>query len=402
MKYNRRAGLAAWAIMLCALSLDTYAELRFNGFASIRATAADSDNGTPPFDRFKGDGDISFKDESLFAIQASADLSEGLTATVQLLAEGTDDFEVEAQWAYLTYELNDTHSVSAGRLINPIFHQSQYEKVGYAHNFARLPKSVYSDFDFSTIEGISLDSTFFVGDLLLETKLTYGNWDGEVFLASAGGDFSTGFKDILSANLVLSGDWWKVFAGGFVADFEGGELDSVFVGITEAVLAAQGIDGLAATGATSAEIADFTDAVGVDGNTGTYLFAGFSLDKNNILVDFEFVDYGAEDTMIADAQGWFVALGYRFGQHLVSLHQETLEETEVSEFLDGVTNPLLFAAGSFGAGILANTDIDATGITWRYDFHPSAALKVDYLAGENEDQDIGDYSIWSIGVDMVF
>ena len=116
------------ALPLAIFSGHAFADINFNGFASIRATAADSDGGTSPFETLKGDGDISFKDESLFAIQASADLGEGLTATVQLMAEGINEFDVEARWAYLTYEINDTHRVSAGRVANPIFFQSQYRQ----------------------------------------------------------------------------------------------------------------------------------------------------------------------------------------------------------------------------------------------------------------------------------
>ena len=121
---------------------------------------------------------MTFKDESLFALQARANLGDGLSATIQLMAEGVNEFEAEAKWAYLTYELNDQHSVSAGRFANPIFFQSQYEKVGFAHNYSRLPKAVYIGFDFSTIEGIALDSSFLLGDYSLDTKLLYGNWQG--------------------------------------------------------------------------------------------------------------------------------------------------------------------------------------------------------------------------------
>ena len=183
------------------------AEITLNGFASIRSTVVDSDNGTSPFSTYKGNGDISFKDESLFAIQARADLSDGLSVTVQFMAEGANDFDVEARWAYLTYELSDNHQLSAGRFANPIFFQSQYEKVGYAHNFARLPKAVYIGLDFSTIEGISFDSSFYLDDYTLETKLLYGNWSGDTYLASTSTTESYGFKDLYSVNVTLKGDW---------------------------------------------------------------------------------------------------------------------------------------------------------------------------------------------------
>ena len=112
---------------LLLFAVNTKADITFNGFASIRATAADSDGGSSPFSTLKGDGDISFKDESLFALQARSDLGDGLSATIQLMAEGKNEFDVEAKWAYLTYQINDTHQISVGRFANPIFFQSEYE-----------------------------------------------------------------------------------------------------------------------------------------------------------------------------------------------------------------------------------------------------------------------------------
>lgn len=97
------------------------ADIQLNGYASIRATTVDSDGGGLGFGGLTANGEMTFKDESVFALQARSDLGDGLSATIQLMAEGSKDFEAEAKWAYLTYELNDQHSVSAGRFANPIF-----------------------------------------------------------------------------------------------------------------------------------------------------------------------------------------------------------------------------------------------------------------------------------------
>ena len=51
---------------------------------------------------------------------------------------------------------------------------------------------------------------------------------------------------------------------------------------------------------------------------------------------------------------------------------------------------------------LGEQEWDGMGITYRYDFHPSAALKIDYFRGENTLPTVGDYTVWSVGVDMVF
>ena len=373
------------------------AEINFNGFASIRATAADSDGGQSPFGSLEGDGDVSFKDESLFALQASAGLGDGLSATVQLMAEGANDFDVEAKWAYLSYDLDDTHRLSAGRFANPIFFQSQYEKVGYAHNFARLPKAVYIGFDFSTIEGIALDSTFFVGDYTLETKFLYGNWDGDVFLQLIQDDVNFGLKDVTSFNITFSGDWWKVFAGGFLSELEGGSLDTFYTS-----LATQGIAAALASGATQADADALIDAITAEGKDGVYWFTGFSIDYNNFLVDFEYADYRIDDSADAPNDVWFLAVGYRFGDSVVTVHTEDYNQETDFDFLNGVSNPVLQATGQGIQRALGQQVFDGVGVTWRYDFHPSAALKVDYFSGEDERASVADYTIWSVGVDLVF
>jgi hypothetical protein len=384
------------AVSACC-SFNAQADLTFNGFASIRATSLDSDSGASPFQTLKGDGDISFKDESLFALQARADLGDGLSATVQFMAEGTNDFDVEARWAYLSYQLNDTHRLSAGRFANPIFFQSQYEKVGYAHNFSRLPKAVYFGFDFATIEGIALDSSFLLGDYILETKVLYGSWSGETFITTTGTNESTGIKDEISINAVFSGDWWKIFVGGFLASTEGGTVDSVFTSIAQ-----PGINAALATGATQSEVDAFLDALLTEGKDAQYWYAGLNFDYNNFIVDFEYADYGIQDSLDGPNTTWYASVGYRFDQYIVTLHTEEYSQDTDFGFISGITNPILNGTGKAIQIGGIRQQFDGSGITLRYDFHPSAALKVDYFAGNDERNNVGDYSIWSVGVDLVF
>jgi len=372
------------------------ADINFNGFASIRATAADADgSANSPFTNLKGDGDISFKDDSLFAVQASSDLGEGLSATVQLLARGQDDFDVEAEWAYISYELNDAHKLSVGRFANPIFYQSQYENVGYAHNYATLPRAVYIGFDFSTVEGVALDSTYFIGDYTLSTKLLYGSWSGESFFTSTNQDESWGLKDIMSVNATLSGDWWNLFAGGFTTELEGGSLDGAVFGLL-------GLDAAQAAGAVSAEeVEQFRQTMSWEGRDGIYWFAGFNAEYNNVIFDFEYADYVVDDSWDTPNQTFYVALGYRMDNVVVTAHYEDYEQDVDLGFLSGTTNPTLNAIGQ-GFHNANALDFDAWGIDVRYDFHPSAAFKFGYTSGEREQATIGDYDIISVGVDVVF
>lgn len=393
---NRKLKIAPLILTLCSTSV--IAEVTLNGFASIRATAADSDNGTTPFSTLKGDGEVSFKDESLFAIQARADLGEGLSATVQLMAEGRNDFDVEARWAYFSYEINDTHRVSAGRFANPIFFQSEYEKVGFAHNFSRLPKAVYVGFDFSTVEGMALDSTFDIGDYTLDTKVLYGNWDGSAFFTQTGKREAFGLKDIISMRGTLSGDWWKIYAGGFISEMDGGDVDTL---ITD-VFSAGGVAAAVSLGATQTDVNTFNKAVTWTGKDGIYWYAGFNIDYNNWIADFEYADYGVKDSVGAGTEVWYAALGYRFDSYVITVHTEDFEQTRDYSFLSSVQHPVLNATGEAIHQAFASGAFDGSGITLRYDFHSNATLKLDYFKGSNARAAVGDYSIWSIGVDLVF
>lgn len=392
--------------LLLAISTQSNAEITINGFASIRATSVDSDTGAAPYARYKGDGDISFKDESLFALQMSSDLGEGLSATVQLLAEGRNDFELEAAWAYLNYSINDTHTLTVGRFAHPLFNQSQYENVGYAHNYGRLPKAVYDDFDFNKIEGVTLDSTYFVGDYTIETKLLYGNWE-------SGG--AVEFKDEIGFNLSLSYDWWKVFGGYLVAEFDSAPLDAAILDpVIDTIIAAASVPVLAEDNVTvlvpavsAAEAERFRNNSRSSGVDAAYWYVGFDVNYNNFLVSAEKAEYVAEESILEVNGGWFVSLGYRFNEHVVTLHHENLDDDTNDGFLDGITHPVLIQVGTAVNAGIANQRGDVNGITWRYDFHPSAALKVDYLKGEvlgaaPSGAAVGDFDLWSVGVDMVF
>jgi len=385
-------------IILAMMSMTAAADITFNGFASIRATAADSDGGEPPFSTFKGDGDISFKDESLFALQARADLTEGLSATVQLMAEGINDFEVEARWAYVSYELSDRHRLSLGRFANPIFFQSEYEKVGYAHNFSRLPTAVYIGFEFSTIEGIALDSTFDFDDYVLDTKVLYGNWDGGAFFAVTGQEESFALNDIMSIRATLTYDWWKIFAGAFVAEMDGGSIDQAVLN----TFAAPGIAAAQALGATDADVATFQEAVTWTGEDGLYWYSGFNIDYNNWIFDFEYASYQVEDSTDALNNVWYAALGYRFGSTVLTVHTEELTQDIDYDSLSPVQHPVLVATGRAIHDALGAREFDGYGISLRYDFHSNAALKMDYFSGEDTRPTVKDYTIWSVGIDLVF
>lgn len=386
--------------LLIFSSSQALAEININGFASIRANYVDIESGFNPLPQVSANEQLTFKDESLFALQATADLSEGLTATIQMVAEGKNDFNIEARWAYLSYELDNQHTINVGKLVNPIFNQSQYQQVGYAHNFDRLPTAVYDDFEFATIEGMSLNSNFEVGDYTLMTALTYGNWQGEIRTDNFGMQPSE-FTDIMSVNIALAGDWWKVFAGGFTADHNQESLDAEYAESNGSARSAAAD----AFGASEAELAIYDELFTFSGNKMQYLFTGFNVDYNNFLVDAEYVTYETKDTIDAANTSWYVALGYRFGNSTITVYHDDYSQDAVDPTSAGLTSIPLVLTAQFATEQEATRQFDGNGIVWRYDFHPRAALKVGAYSGSSIPASglaAEDFTAYSIGVDTVF
>ncbi len=74
-------------------------EVTFNGFASIVGGVTTSSD-----DSLYGyDDSFDFSEGSLLALQASSDLADGLTVTVQNLARGENGWDPDFEWAYIAH-----------------------------------------------------------------------------------------------------------------------------------------------------------------------------------------------------------------------------------------------------------------------------------------------------------
>lgn len=385
------------SLITCLLSSSyVYAEVTFNGFANIRAGQMfETEGNNPQIPNFYVNDDLNYKDESLFAIQTTADLGSNLSATIQLMSEGKNDFEVQAAWAYLAYKLNDSHTIKAGKMANPIFYQSEYENVGYAHNTAKLPKSVYWGFEFSTVEGISLDSSFNLGnDYTLKTKALFGSWSGDVFESSSSEYYAMNSKDIISLSAELNKDWWNVFGGYLTTKIESPDLD-------QRLLYPLTNRGVLLSGATEEEINLFRDKIAFEGK-GEYWYTGTKMEYADFIFDAEYANYVISESSDAKNKVWYAALGYRFDQYVVTYSHEKYDQEVDYSFLEGVTNPVLLATGKALHNQLASRKMDMDVVSLRWDFHPSAAFKMDYFMGNDKRDNYGDFKGFSLGVDLVF
>ena len=400
MKQNTKLQAGLLLAGLCC-SAPTLADVQFNGFASIKAgvlfdEAEDTNSDGQIGDEeqvLNGlyDEELSFKPESVFALQIYSDLGEGLSVTAQLYAEGKDDFDVEARWAYLSYELSDEWKINVGRMVLPMFFKSESEKIGYTVTGNRLPQAVYDDFYFSVVEGVRLNNSTEIGDWSVSSSFGFYSWSGD-FPSASGGEYDTSFDNIISFSTEFNYDWLTLFAGGFITeiDFDALNEGAIFPGLEAAA---------GAFGLSTADTQKLKDGVGLSGD-GEYYYLGAAIDYNDWLFTAEYADYGIKDSGITFVEAYYVMAGKRINEYTLLYTYEDFDQPEDYSSLDGLP-----AAGqAIGQGYI-NSFLDkkfkTQTVSLRYDFHSNAAFKVDLFSTKLNGLSDSHTGL-SFGVDLVF
>ena len=368
------------------------AEIRFNGFASIYAGMTFDDDES----LYGYNDDIEFKPETLFGLQAMADLGDGLTATAQLIARGEDDFDAEFEWAYFTYSVNDNFDVSVGRLRIPFFKYSEYLDVGYAYPWARTPRDVY-DVDFNTMEGARFNYNHSVGMWDLSWQAVYGSLQTD--LSIGGNLLSSEAEKITGLSLDGTRDWF-----------------SFRLGYTIAELTFQA--GLEPLAPLFANPADF-DAVQPKEDDGYFASAGVFIDYEDWLINAEVVQYEAEDNLSVKTDAFYLMFGKRLGEftlaYTYSENDESNEFDAVNSIPQVIPNPnpgTELICGATAREFVRNCVINQENennthsVTLRWNFHAAAALTFDYTNRERDvtngrSVDESD-KLFTVGVDLVF
>ena len=370
------------AVAICAVLASSYAsaEVRINGFASIiGGKSLDSDSTLYGYD-----DDITFKNESVFALQLSADLHEKLTATAQIVARGENDFNAEFEWAYITYEFSDELQLSAGKMRAPFYKYSDFLDVGYAYRWVRPPKSVYG-IPFSTYEGLSLVYSSQLGDWDSTLQGFYGAFEGDIDVF--GTDLPAELNNFGGVNWNLSYDWFSARAAYIMVDTSISSNDSDLI---------QLVGALSANGLT-----DTANDLITDEDKTTFVGVGFSIDYENFLFDAEYTQFEVEDSILAKQTQYYTSVGYRFDSVIVHFtYENNDDEHDSSRFNTIESIPSLNAAVN-GALESINAQSNVYTIGARYDFHPSAAFKIDFSRFEDDITDT-ETDVVAIGVDLVF
>jgi len=373
---QRQTLLAAILVTCCPLL--AVADVEFNGFASIKAgMALGSDQSLYGYD-----DTLSFKNESLAALQVKSDLGDKLSVTAQLMGRGAEDWDLGFEWAFLSYDLTDSVRINAGRLRTPFYKYSDFRDVGYAYDWSRVPQSVYG-LGFDNIEGISLYHTTTLGSFDSSLQLIAGSFDDTIRLAGQ-------IADAKIDN--ITGVTWDLGRDGY-------NLRAAYL-VGKTTFSAEGLNNFMAQ-LNGFGLADLAAALDVNNEDSSFTGLSFSVDKNNLVFVAEITNAKVDNSFISEQKSWYASLGYRFDSLTPYVSYESEDNNAKREIYAALpTASPLYAPV---AGLVESMALDrrSWNLGLRYDFHPSAALKVQYSSADNKTEDRDDQAI-VVGVDLVF
>lgn len=372
------------AIIAAGLSLGTAAQasdVRINGFISVvgGTTLSEGKNADGSKSTFTANGptdgvyddDISFKPDTMFGLQVASDLGKGLSVTGQITGAGGEDFDANVAWAYLTYEFNENWALMAGRQRIPFYLTSDYLDVGYAYHWIRPPTvtdSIVDDF-----EGVQFRHTGYMGDWDTRLQLFAGENSSE------SGIGSIGLESIVGAAYFMSTDQFQLRATYLVSDLY--------------------IDSLSADVVGPERAQDDGSPIGISfaGLAGRWNFGNSFLMAEYIASDF---DEGIVTLGLAGSNGYYVSFGHQMG-NLTPHITYSVDEDDYESTNSGLSN-----LSSFDG----STKATSTTIGLRWDFHPSAAFKVEYMTRSDDSpaERISangtplEVDLFSAGIDVIF
>jgi len=174
--------------------------LRINGFVTAAANVAKED-----LNSYGLDDTVNARGLSKMGVQLSYQLNDRADATIQMVARttdfGDDAWDVDAEWAYLGYQLTDDVKLRAGRLRIPFYIYSESLDVGYSYPWVRPPLDVYRS-PISAYDGVDLNYDFRTGSINNRLQFWAGSYDDTSEFA--GNDLDIELKDQFGLNLTSS------------------------------------------------------------------------------------------------------------------------------------------------------------------------------------------------------
>lgn len=389
------------------ISSGATAEINFSGFTSIKMGMTTEEDET-----IVGyTDDVSFKAESLAALQASANLGEGLSATAQILARGRENYDPVFEWAYLKYEINDKNSITAGRIRIPFYKYSEYLDVGFAYHWVRPPDGVYS-IPFNSWDGVSWLNNHHIGDWDGQLQLQVGVVDDDNFVIRGANSASPlEFRGLSGEYTISNGPW-----SGRVGYLYSPDLNIEIAALTQAVAGVEAQTGSAIGDPNFSFPHQLEANIIFEKEEGHFSSVSVFYDPGNWFAGFELTSlYYETMNFLPNQESAYVTGGVRLDDWTIHLthgidknDKKTYAElTRDIDEVDAATDSAMRALYGVltASGAAAGEDSHSTSLGVNYNFHPKATLKLDYTQYRDDINAPGgrtDADLFSISIDTIF
>ncbi|QDE31564.1 hypothetical protein [Shewanella polaris] len=325
-------------------------KFNFNGFISGAYISSDNDAG------YNGaDTSADFNQDSKLGFQGTFNITDSTQAVLQLMMRGQYDWEVEAEWAYLSHRFENGVKVRAGKLRVPLFMYSDYLDVGYAQLFSRPPVEVYGSIPFSSYTGAGVSYDVEYDD----STLTMQAFGGESDIKNSAVELS----NLMGANVSWTDETWTLRAVYAQAQIDGPVVDEVDVTLAPNVITQ----------------ANYT-VLELDDETASFVGVGASYDNGEVIAITEWTRQEI-DNAFPDTDSGYLTLGYRikaFTPYVTVAYTKTQDNDE--------RLPLSTAAAT--QMIAFNVERTAYSLGLRWDAIDNVAIKFDLTYAD----DFGDTS----------
>ncbi len=176
------------------------------------------------------DNGLQYKPGSRLGLQGTAKFNPLFSLTGQVVARGARDGEVDLEWLYGTYKINNEFTLQLGRKRLPIFSFSESQDVGLTYPWVHLPPDTYG-WQVVNYNGANLiyagqignwsyTANLFAGD---ETNKDTGYWK---IYNGKNSKTNARWTNIIGGEVTASDDWFEARAGYFENNVENGLPDT--------------------------------------------------------------------------------------------------------------------------------------------------------------------------------
>ena len=150
-----------------------------------------------------------------------------------------------------------------------------------------------------------------------------------------------------------------------------------------------------------AGFAEQANDIAIDEDNGSFFAIGFSVDYNDILFDAEYTEFEVDNSALAKQTQYYTSVGYRMDEWTVHFTYENNDDEHDSSRYNALTAvpPLNQGINQVLEGSKAKSNVYTIGT--RYNFHPSAAFKVDFSRFKDDITDT-ETDVVAVAVDLIF